>query len=109
MKHRLLKFIFVINFLFLACVTLADTDSWTSGTAWLVYSSFACLAAYVLVGWWGSRWGIDPGFKPDLTADDIAYITTVRDEKDHVAAVKALRERYPRLTLFNANDMVKSL
>lgn len=50
MKHRLLKFIFVINFLFLACVTLADTDSWTSGRAWLVYFSLACLFGYVLRG-----------------------------------------------------------
>lgn len=109
MTHRMKKLIFVVSYLVLACVTLAGTDSWTSGTAWLVYVSFAFFVAYVVLGLWGSRWGTDPTFKPDLTADDIAHITKVRDEKDHVAAVKSLRERYPRLTLTNANDMVKSL
>ena len=109
MTHRMKKLIFVTYYLVLACVTLAGTDSWTSGTAWWVYVSFAFFVAYLVLGLWGSRWGTDPDFKPDLTPDDIAHITKVRDEKDHVAAVKALRERYPRLTLTNANDMVKSL
>lgn len=109
MTQRMKKLIFVISFLVLACVTLAGTDSWTSGTAWLVYFSFACFVGYVVLGLWGSRWGTDLDYKPDLTADDIAQITKIRDEKDHVAAVKSLRERYPRLTLVNANDMVKSL
>lgn len=90
-KLILVAFLVLIN-----CVVLSDTDSWTSGRAWLVYFSLACFVGYVLVGLWGSRWDTDPDFKPDLTADDIAHITKVRDEKDHVAAVKTLRERYPR-------------
>lgn len=109
MRHRTSDF-FVIFFIFLMnCIILSDADSWTSVTAWCVYLSSVCLVCYALADFLAPAESIDPKFKPDLTADDIAHITKVRDEKDHVAAVKCLRERYPRLTLTNANDMVKSL
>lgn len=102
-------FILVASLLALNCATLSDADSWTSVTAWCVYLSSGCLVCYALADFLAPAGGTDPKLKPDLTANDIAHITKVRDEKDHVAAVKCLRERYPRLTLTNANDMVKSL